>query len=56
MVTALVASIAIGVGVDYTIHFLSRYKIEREKSDDLALVTRNTILTSERPLSQTPYP
>jgi len=46
MITALVASIAIGVGVDYTIHFLSRYKIERLKSDDLDVVTRNTILSS----------
>ncbi len=46
MITALVASIAIGVGVDYTIHFLSRYKIERLKSDDLDLVTKNTILSS----------
>lgn len=46
MITSLVASIAIGVGVDYTIHFLSRYKIERLKSDDLNLVTKNTILSS----------
>jgi predicted RND superfamily exporter protein len=46
MITALVASIAIGVGVDYTIHFLSAYKFERLQSDDLNLVTKNTILTS----------
>ncbi len=46
MITSLVASIAIGVGVDYTIHFLSRYKAERLKSDDLDLVTKNTILSS----------
>jgi predicted RND superfamily exporter protein len=46
MVTALIASIAIGVGVDYTIHFLSRYKEERLKSDDLDLVTERTILSS----------
>ncbi|OQY31325.1 MAG: hypothetical protein B6241_14390 [Spirochaetaceae bacterium 4572_59] len=46
MITALIASIAIGVGVDYTIHFISRYKLERLKSDDLNLVTKNTILSS----------
>lgn len=27
--TVLVASVAIGIGIDYTIHFLSRYEIER---------------------------
>ena len=46
MVTALIASIAIGIGVDYTVHFLSRYKLERAKSDDLNVVTRNTILST----------
>jgi len=46
MVTSLIASIAIGVGVDYTIHFLGRYKIERQKTDDLNEVTRNTVLST----------
>ena len=46
MVTALISSIAIGIGVDYTVHFLARYKIERAMSDDLNLVTRNTILST----------
>jgi len=46
MVTALIASIAIGIGVDYTVHFLSRYKVEREQSDDLAEVTRKTIFST----------
>ncbi|MCK4796250.1 MAG: RND family transporter [Spirochaetes bacterium] len=27
--TVLIASIAIGIGIDYTIHFLSRYEVER---------------------------
>lgn len=48
MITALVASIAIGIGVDYTIHFLNNYHLERLKSDDLELVTRNTLLLSGR--------
>ncbi len=46
MITALIASIAIGVGVDYTIHFLSRYKIERLKSDNLDTVTKETVMSS----------
>ncbi|MCK5780341.1 MAG: RND family transporter [Psychrilyobacter sp.] len=44
--TAMVASIAIGIGVDYTIHFLSAYNFERLKSDDLEIVTKNTLTTS----------
>lgn len=27
--TVLIASIAIGIGIDYTVHFLSRYEVER---------------------------
>ncbi|WP_020614086.1 efflux RND transporter permease subunit [Sediminispirochaeta bajacaliforniensis] len=46
MVTSIIASIAIGIGVDYTIHFLDNYHHERLASDDLELVTRNTILLS----------
>ncbi|MCK8827521.1 MMPL family transporter [Natroniella acetigena] len=44
--TSMVASIAIGIGVDYTVHFLAKYSQEREKSDDLELVCRNTLLSS----------
>ncbi|TDT71758.1 hypothetical protein EV215_0442 [Hypnocyclicus thermotrophus] len=44
--TAMVASIAIGIGVDYTIHFLSTYNYERKRSDDLEIVTKNTLITS----------
>lgn len=44
--TAMVASIAIGIGVDYTIHFLDRYYTERKKSADLNKVTRNTLLST----------
>jgi hypothetical protein len=44
--TAMVASIAIGIGVDYTVHFLSAYSHEREKSDDLEEVCQNTLLTA----------
>ncbi len=44
--TAMIASIAIGIGIDYTIHFLSIYRHERLESDDRALVTKKTIRTS----------
>lgn len=46
MGSSMVASVAIGIGIDYTIHFLSRYRLERQKSNDLAEVTKNTLLTS----------
>lgn len=46
MVTSLIASIAIGVGVDYTIHFISCYKSERLLSKDLDEVTRRTVLST----------
>ena len=48
MVTALIASIAIGIGVDYTVHFLARYKLECAESDDLNEVTRKTIQSTGR--------
>ncbi|MCG8570394.1 MAG: MMPL family transporter, partial [Spirochaetes bacterium] len=44
--TAMIASIAIGVGVDYTIHFLSAYHHQRKKTADLEVVTKNTMITS----------
>jgi len=44
--TAMVASVAIGIGVDYTIHFLDKYHENRLKTDDLHLVTRNTLIST----------
>jgi hypothetical protein len=44
--TAMVASIAIGIGVDYTIHFLYSYHAERMKEDNLHLVTQRTLTTT----------
>lgn len=46
LVTSIIASVAVGVGIDYTIHFLTTYKEERSKSDDLEEVTRNTFIKS----------
>jgi uncharacterized protein len=41
--TAMVASIAIGIGIDYTIHFLSAYHAERRESSDLEQVELNVL-------------
>ncbi len=46
MVTSLISSIAIGIGIDYTIHLMSNYHQERLKSDDLSEVTRQTLRVS----------
>jgi hypothetical protein len=46
MVTSLISSIAIGIGVDYTIHFMNNYHHERLLSDDLQRVTFNTYMVS----------
>ena len=46
--TSVVASVAIGVGIDYTIHFMETYRNERAKSDVLEYVTKNTFKSSGR--------
>ncbi|MCP4757506.1 MAG: MMPL family transporter [Proteobacteria bacterium] len=42
----MVASISIGTGVDYTIHFLERFKIQLRGGDSLAQAYTTTVLTS----------
>jgi len=44
--TALLSSIMIGIGVDYTIHFLWRFKVERGKGQSVNLAIQNTLSTS----------
>ena len=46
MVTSLVAAIAIGIGIDYTVHFMNNYHKERLRTDDLSTVTVNTLQLS----------
>ncbi|MBU2513949.1 MMPL family transporter [bacterium] len=46
MSTMLVASVAIGIGVDYTIHFLERLKIQLRLGDDLSQAYTTTVMTS----------
>lgn len=44
--TMMVASISIGTGVDYTIHFLERLKIQLRAGDDLSRAYVNTVMSS----------
>lgn len=46
LVTSIIASVAVGVGIDYTIHFLTTYKEERAKTDNLEEVTKQTFIKS----------
>jgi preprotein translocase subunit SecF/outer membrane lipoprotein-sorting protein len=46
--TALLSSIIIGVGIDYTIHFLWRYREERELGSPTAEAVFTTITTTGR--------
>jgi predicted RND superfamily exporter protein len=48
MGTALIASVCIGIGVDYSIHFIHRYRIEATRSNDLASTIQVTMETSGR--------
>ena len=44
--TSIIASVAIGVGIDYTIHFMETYRAQRALTDDLEEVTKRTFKTS----------
>ena len=46
LVTSIIASVAIGVGIDYTIHFMESYKQLREKSKNVEDVTLKTFAVS----------
>ncbi len=48
MVTALLSSIMIGVGIDYTIHFLWRYREERSMGRPYTEAARLTLMTTGR--------
>ncbi|MDA3941647.1 MAG: MMPL family transporter [Spirochaetia bacterium] len=41
--TAMVAAVSIGIGIDYTIHYLSYYHYERLKTSNLETVARKTL-------------
>jgi hypothetical protein len=46
--TALIASITVGVGIDYSIHFLSRYRYELGMNADVPTAIANAINTTGR--------
>ena len=46
LVTSIIASVAVGIGIDYTIHFLTTYREERAKSRDIEAVTKETFRKS----------
>jgi len=46
--TALISSIAIGIGIDYAVHFIDRYRIYAVDSQDRKLAIRQTMFHSGR--------
>ena len=46
--TALISSIAIGIGIDYAVHFIDRYRIYAVESQDRQLAIRQTMFHSGR--------
>jgi predicted RND superfamily exporter protein len=48
--TVLAAGVAIGVGVDYTVHFISRYILERERGNDENAAVLNSMRSVGKPI------
>jgi len=46
--TALLSSIAIGIGIDYAVHFIERYKIYAAETGDKVLTSQHTMQHSGR--------
>lgn len=44
--TALTSGIALGVGVDYSIHFINKYRLEAQKHQETLTITLNTMVTA----------
>jgi uncharacterized protein len=49
--TALLSSIAIGIGIDYAVHFIEQYRLNASKSDSMLLVAQKTMAHSGRAIS-----
>ncbi|MFO7914534.1 MAG: MMPL family transporter [Candidatus Krumholzibacteriales bacterium] len=49
--TALLSSIAIGIGIDYAVHFIERYKIYADETGDRRLAGRKTMQHSGRAIA-----
>lgn len=46
--TALLSSIAIGIGIDYAVHFIDRYQINSRETGDMTLSLQRTMHHSGR--------
>jgi len=46
--TALISSIAVGIGIDYAVHFISTFRENRKGNTDLSLVSLRTMQSSGR--------
>ncbi len=46
--TALLSSIAIGIGIDYAVHFLEQYRMNASKYDDKLLIAQKTMAHTGR--------
>ena len=46
MGTAIITAVAVGIGVDFAIHYISRFKEEIKKTKDIEEATVNTMLSS----------
>lgn len=46
LVTSIIASVAVGIGIDYTIHFLETYRMERALTSDVHEAARKTFASS----------
>ena len=46
--TALLSSIAIGIGIDYAVHFLEQYRMNAKKYDDKLLIAQKTMAHTGR--------
>ncbi len=44
--TAMISSIGMGIGIDYSIHFVHRYRLEHEKEPDVRQCIQTTMATS----------
>ena len=49
--TALISSIAIGIGIDYAVHFIDRYKINALKTKDRTITVEETMSHSGRAIA-----
>ncbi|NLM40554.1 MAG: MMPL family transporter [Firmicutes bacterium] len=47
-VTSIIASLVMGIGIDYAIHYVSRFRLERDAQPSFEAAVHNTSITSGR--------